>query len=173
MTGFGKRVKRLAQGRKGGVSQQRMNLVEENLFRFLLDLEVQKATRLQYPVSVVCMAPDLARGEVDPSLTKHGAEMVLRRIRATDVVTTLSQSSIGLLLIDAETRALPRIHERVKEELEAHALTVAGRELHVTWSAGGGCYPQTATSGRYLLRQAIDLMVRARGEGGDRLFLPA
>lgn len=149
------------------------NLVEENLFKFLLDLEVQKAMRLQYPVSVICMAPDLKPGQVDPSFTKHVAEMALRRIRVTDVVTTLSQSSIGVLLIDAETWTLPIIHQRVKEELEAHPLTAGGRERHVTWSAGGGCYPQTATSGRYLLRQAIDLTVRARGEGGDRLFLPA
>lgn len=149
------------------------NFVEENLFRFLLDLEVQKALRLQYPISVVCMAPDLRPGEVDQSFTNRVAEMALRRIRATDVVTTLPQSSIGLLLIDAETWALSRIHQRVKEELEAHPLIVRGREVHVTWSAGGGCYPQTATSGSYLLHQAVDLMVRARGEGGDRLFLPA
>ncbi|MGH7411401.1 MAG: hypothetical protein ACREJ6_10155 [Candidatus Methylomirabilis sp.] len=149
------------------------NLVEENVFRFLLDLEVQKAMRLQYPISVVCMAPDLRPGDVDPSFAKHVAEIALRRIRTTDVVTTLSESSIGLLLIDAETWALPRIHQGVKEELEAHPSTVGGRERHVTWSAGGGSYPRTATSGGYLLRQAIDFMARATGDGGDRLYLPA
>ena len=165
--------RRLAVKLLGNERTTMSNIIEENVFRFLVDLEVQKATRLQYPVSVVCMAPDLGPGEVDPSLTKHVAETALRRLRATDVVTTLPQSSIGLLLIDAESWALPRIHQRVKEEIEAHPLTVGGRERHVTWSAGGGSYPQTAASGRYLLHQAIDLMVRARGQGGGRLFLPA
>ena len=148
------------------------NLLDENLFRFLLDLEVQRALRLQYPISVVCIAADLRPQEVDPSFTRRVARMVLRQIRATDVVTMLSQASIGLLLVDADTGALPRIHRRVKEELEAHPLTVQGRERRLTWSAGGGCYPQTATGGRDLLRQASDLMARAQGEGGDRLYLP-
>lgn len=99
--------------------------------------------------------------------------MALRRIRATDVITTLSESSIGLLLIDAETWALPRIHQRLKEDLEAHRLAVRGRESRLTWSAGGACYPQTASSGEDLLRQAVDLMSRAKDEGGDRLYLAA
>jgi hypothetical protein len=149
------------------------NFLEEDVFRFLLGLEVQKARRLQYPISVLCIAPDLRPSEVEPSSTRRVAQKVLRRIRSTDVATMLSQASIGLLLIDAETGALPRIHQRVKEELEAHPLTVRGREWRVTWSAGGGCYPQTATSGRDLLHQATDLMARGRGQGGDRLHLPA
>jgi len=149
------------------------NLVEETLFRFLLDLEVQKAMRLQYCLSVVCMMPDVPPGEVDPAFTQQSAQMAIRKLRVTDTATTLSPPSIGLLLIDAETRTLPRIHERLKEELKVHPLAVGGREWHLTWSAGGGCYPQTATSGRDLLRQAIDLMHRAKGEGGNRLYLPS
>ena len=33
------------------------NVVDEELFRFLVRLEVNKASRLQYTVSVVCVAP--------------------------------------------------------------------------------------------------------------------
>ncbi len=120
------------------------NLVEESLFRFLVHLEVQKALRLRYPISVVCMTPDIPPEQIDPSFTRRVADLAIRRVRATDVITTLSQSSIGLLLIDAETWALSRIHQRLKEELEAHRLTVRGRESRLTWSAGGGCYPWSA-----------------------------
>ncbi len=149
------------------------NLVEERFFRFLVDLEVQKALRLQYPISVVWMTPDVPPEQIDPSLSQRVAELAIRQVRATDVIATLSQSSLGLLLIDAETWALPRIHQRLKEELEAHRLAVPGRESRETWSAGASCYPQTATSGRDLLRQAIDLLAQAKGEGGDRLCLAA
>lgn len=154
-------------------SRNLQNIVDENLFRFLLILEVQKAMRLQYCFSVVCIAPALRPGDVDGSLMKDLAEVAVGQVRATDVVSTLSQSVMGLLLIDAETRTLPPIHRRIKEELEAHLLTVEGRRWRVTWSAGGGCYPQTASSGGDLLRQALDLMTRATREGADRLYLPS
>jgi GGDEF domain-containing protein len=42
----------------------------------------------------------------------------------------------------------------------------------LTLSAGGGCYPQTATSGSEVLQQALDQMSRAKAEGGNRLYLP-
>jgi hypothetical protein len=47
-----------------------------------------------------------------------------------------------------------------------------GRNGPYTLSAGGGCFPQTAGSGTELLGQAVDLMTRAKGEGGNRLYLP-
>lgn len=154
-------------------SRDLQNVVEENLFKFLLDLEVQKATRLQYCLSVVCMTPDLRAGEADGPLTKHLAGLVARQLRATDIVTTFTSPSLGLLLIDAEIQNLPRIHQRVKEELEAHPLTVGGREWHVTWSAGGSCFPLTASSGSDLVPQAMDLMTRAKREGVGLLYLPS
>jgi len=154
-------------------SRELPNFVEEDLFRFLLDLEIQKAIRLQYCFSVVCMTPDLRPDEVHLAFMKRVAEMATRQLRATDAVTTFSSSSIGLLLIDADIRSLPRIHKRVKEELETHPLTTGGGERRLTWSAGGSCYPQTTTSARDALHQAVDLMVRAKGEGGDRLYLPS
>ena len=43
----------------GGAS----NVVPEELFRYLLDLEVEKAARLRYCVSVLCLSPDLERGD--------------------------------------------------------------------------------------------------------------
>jgi hypothetical protein len=148
-------------------------LVDERLFRFLLDLEVHKAIRLRYCFSVLCATPDFLLGDAPPSLIGQIAGGVLRWLRATDSVTTIEQSFVALLLINADLPALPLIHNRVKEELEARPLATGARERRATWSAGGGSYPQTAPSGSELLRQAIDLTTRAKEEGGDRLYLPS
>lgn len=147
-----------------------MILVDERVFRFLLDLEMHKAIRLRYCYSVLCATPDLLLDDAPPSLIGQIAGGVLRWLRATDSVTTIEQSFVGLLLINADLPALPLIHNRVKEELEARLLTTGAR---TTWSAGGGSYPATAASGSDLLRQAIDLTTRAKEEGGDRLYLPS
>jgi len=150
----------------------RQNLVGKDLFESLVDLEVEKATRLQYCVSVVCLTPDVPVEKTDPAVTKHLAAVATRSVRATDVVTTLSPSSIGLLLIDAGTHDLPRIFRRTTAELFGRPLAAGAGEERATWSAGGSCYPLTATNGNELLRQASDLLSRAQQEGGGRLCLP-
>lgn len=134
---------------------------------------MRKARRLQYCVSVVYMSLDPAQGESDPDpdAAARLAKLAGRQLRSTDVVTTISSSTIGLLLVDAETYALPGIVHRATEALEANPVTVTGRETRVTWSAGAGCYPQTATTERDLLRQASDHLARARQEGGRRLYV--
>jgi len=135
-------------------------LVDELLFRLLVDLEIQKAQRLRYSVSLVCFAVEpvsAGNGEASPSSV---AESVTRHLRGTDAVASWSQGWLSLLLIDAETTHLPSIIHRLTTRLET-----------VGWSAGGSSYPRTATRAEDMLRQAMDLMGRAKEEGGNRLYV--
>ena len=135
-------------------------VVDDRLFQFLLNLEVQKAQRLRYCVSLVCVAAEVAPPETRESSLPSLAEMATRYIRGTDVVAPWARASLALLLIDAETTHLPSILRR----LTARLATIA-------WSAGGSCYPSTATHADDLVRQAVDLMARAKDEGGNRLYV--
>src|SRR5262247_3472490 len=119
-------------------------LVNESLFRFLVDFEIQKAQRLRYSVSLVCFA-------VEPSASGNGeasassiAESVVRYLRGTDAVATWAQGWLAMLLVDAETNHLPAILTRLTTRLET-----------VGWSAGGSCYPRTAARAEDMLRQAV------------------
>lgn len=135
-------------------------LVDESLFRFLVDFEIQKAQRLRYSVSLVCFA-------VEPSASGNGeasassiAESVVRYLRGTDAVATWAQGWLAMLLVDAETNHLPAILTRLTTRLET-----------VGWSAGGSCYPRTAARAEDMMQQAVDLLTRAREEGGNRLYV--
>ena len=141
------------------------NLVDQKLFTFFLTQEIHKATRLQYPLCVLCLAPDLSRREITSTLIDRLARVSITQLRATDLVARLDTSGVALLLIDAKTRNLTAILARVKGDLEA----VPG----LTLSGGGGCYPQTATSGSELFEQAVNLMTRAKADGGNRFYLPS
>ena len=137
-------------------------LVDELLFRLLVDFEIQKAQRLRYSVSIVCFAIEPAaagNGEASPP-SPSLAESVTRFLRGTDAVAAWAQGWLSLLLVDAKTTHLPSILERLTARLEA-----------VAWSAGGSCYPRTATRAEDILRQAVDLMGRAKAEGGNRLYV--
>ena len=140
-------------------------------FEFLLGLEIPKALRLRYCVSLACIAPDLAPPEVGPDFCRSVAERAARRLRVTDVVATLSEGAVALLLIDADPYALPQILCRVTEELSVDPVRSLGREWRPTWSVGSGCYPKTASDRAELLRQAVGLMMRAKKDGGNRSYI--
>ncbi len=135
-------------------------LVDEFLFRLLVDLEIQKAQRLRYSVSVVCFAVERSAVEKGQASESTLAEHIIRHLRGTDAVASWSQGWLSLLLVDAEPPHLPSILQRLTTFLET-----AG------WSAGGSSYPGTATRADDMLRQAADLMGKAKGAGGNRLYV--
>ena len=137
-------------------------IVDETLFRHIVQLEIIKAQRLHYYVSIVCLSIDSPHAEIDDSLMSRLAEGFLDRIRATDVVVPRPASSWTLLLVDAQPRALPSIVHRITEHF--------GR---LRWSAGGASYPGTAFGAEDLLRRAFDLAAQAQEEGGHQLYLPS
>jgi GGDEF domain-containing protein len=163
-----------ASDEHGGTNGQYSNVIPEDLFRLLLHLEIQKAVRLQYCVSVICLAPDVPAQSASPTLPAQIAESAVRQLRGTDVATIFSAGgSVGLMLIDADTRTLGQILDRATDAARvAVSQAVSGQDQPLSLSAGASCYPEKATSGRDLLRQAADLLAQARAEGGNRLYLP-
>jgi hypothetical protein len=134
-------------------------IVDDAVFRLLIDMEIQKAQRLRYLVSVVCIHLEAETGTADASAA---VKMLASIIRSTDAVTARDGSTVALLLIDADAPSLPTILQR----LEVTALEA------LPWSAGGACYPQTAASAEELLSQALAMMARAKQDGGRRFYIP-
>ena len=135
-------------------------VVDDLLFRFLVDLEVQKAQRLRYCVSLACLSVEVASAQTRepprPSLT----ETIAHDIRGSDVVAQWAPAPVALLLIGAETTHVPSILRRLMALLDT-----------TTCSAGGSCYPKTAASAQDMLRQAVDSMIEAKQDGGNRLYV--
>ena len=135
-------------------------IIDGKLLRFLVDIEIRKAQRLRYCVSLVRIAVELATPETARPSEPPFAEMVSGNIRATDAVARWSSTSLTLLLVDAEAKSLPLIVGRLTTD------------LGMVWSAGGSCYPSTAIGIEDLLRQAEEGLLDAQRAGGTRLFLP-
>src|SRR3989442_6960852 len=78
-------------------------LVDEVLFRLLVDFEIQKAQRLRYSVSIVCFAVEPAsagNGEATPTTV---AESFTRYLPGTDAVASWSHGWLSLLLLETKT----------------------------------------------------------------------
>jgi len=135
-------------------------LLDESVFRLVLEFEIQKAQRLRYSVSLVCLSAELASpGTGRPSLASV-AGSITPYLRRTDAVAPWTEGWLALLLLAAEPTHLPAILERLTARVEP-----------IAWSAGGSCYPRPAARANDMLRQAVELLARATAEGGNRLYV--
>lgn len=154
------------EGQEGGAPSHPQNLVDVATFTFVLNHEVRKAGRFGYCLSLLSLSPDVSPDEDnDPGLVTRLAEATLAVLRGIDLGTTLLPRGITVLLVDADLWTLPAILARITASL-------SGWRAGVTLSVGGSCYPHAVTSPSELVQQAIDLMTRARKDGGNRLYLP-
>jgi len=144
--------------RRGGDALSGAHIVDSKVFRLLVDLEVQKAQRLHYCISVVCLAAEMLSDTAPAAIGNPVASLVSRHLRATDVVAPYGHSFVAILLVDTETGHLPAILDRLTEHLGS-----------VPWSAGGSSYPRHVTMAEDMLRQAVNFMIHAKESGGSRL----
>lgn len=159
------------RGEQGGEAPSHpQNLVDPSLFTLVLNHEVRKAKRLGYGLSLLCLSSDVSPAEEDPALVTRVAEATLAVLRGTDLGTTFTSRSIGVLLLDAPLQTLTTILRRITDALSGLP-SPTGRP-GLTVSAGGSCYPRTAPSSTELVQQALDLMTIAKKDGGNRFYLP-
>jgi len=76
--------------------------VDASLFRVLVDIELRKAQRLRYCISVICVCAKVLSREL--SASGLFLDHFRRQLRATDAVAHWSPASLALLLVDADSR---------------------------------------------------------------------
>jgi hypothetical protein len=145
-----------------------VNFVEATMFRSLIQLEVAKAVRLQYGIAVVCVTVDLPTLRM-PGPLKAMADAAIGHLRATDVVTVLSDACLAVMLVDPDPNSVPRVIQRVIDACKVVANGPEHGMPNLVWSAGVSLYPQTSTMPD-VLHHALTMMERAREAGGNRVY---
>jgi hypothetical protein len=133
-------------------------VVDARTFSVIGKLEVRKAVRLQYYVSLLAIKPSLNdNGKVaDPrGLARRLAPILDQQLRATDLVGIASGvPPLYVLLVDAYLESLPRVIQRLIEEVKTHRFDIDGKRQSVRLTIGYACFPTTATSWGELINQA-------------------
>jgi len=150
-------VRMAASPRPTGAGAQIVD--DDDVFRLLIDMEIQKAQRLRYLFSVICVHVEAETATPDVGVA---ARMLASTIRSTDAVTARER---------VDRRPAPHRRRRVQP---AHDPSTPG-----SGSVGGGALerrrgllPATAASAEALLSQAAAMMARARQDGGRRFYIP-
>jgi diguanylate cyclase (GGDEF)-like protein len=146
-------------------------VLRKPIFDYLFELEVKKAVRYQYFLTVLFLEVDGAEPAqgVDG---QHGviAELLRDELRATDVIGRLTEERFSILLHHADDANTQRIGERLRRRI-ADYVFAQGQEGRRTVSIGGACFP---TSGNYpedLLSEAHRMLQRAQQDGGNKVYL--
>jgi hypothetical protein len=147
-----------------GPDDVRACVVDEELFRFMVEMEIRQGLRLQYPITVVTILGTPGAGESSPSsggpsesMAELMAEAARGVVRRSDLVMPLTDAPgirillVGTLLSDADV-ALERVRGALPPALRL--------------DVGTACFPANASSARELLVHA-DAGAR-EGQGADR-----
>lgn len=144
-------------------------VVSSDLFKYLLDLEVKRATRYSYFFSLLLIEVDQ---EIDT--TEHldtVARLILDEIREVDIVGRLESNRFSALL-QAETKPAHMISDRIRNRILNYSFLAdnLNQKQDITISGGGVCFPTHGVNSNELHSQAVHLLELAQSEGGNRVY---
>lgn len=127
--------------------QSNAYVVDERLFKFVLEMEVRKALRIQYPLlllTIVRQTPPTTRGSAFADVGSI-VEPLSRVIRGGDLIGLVPTGpALRVLLVGAYLDDADGVIERIREEFPREAML----------RFGVACFPGTATTVEELLGRA-------------------
>jgi diguanylate cyclase (GGDEF)-like protein len=151
-------------------------IVNQDLFNYLLDLEVKRATRYSYFLSLLFLEIDQ---ENRPEVSDTAAKLILNEIREVDIVGKVEAKRFSVLL-QAETKPTLYIAERIRTRILNYSFNnkepggsrqTGEKDLKITVSVGGACFPTHGSDAEELTAQALLLLDKARVEGGNKVYV--
>jgi hypothetical protein len=143
-------------------------VLDDETFTLIAELEVRKAVRLQYFVSLLAILPDVEGGPKPEDFDRRLAEVVRTAVRGTDVIGLQGSSGLHILLTNAPLDDLAAIIERITQAVSRHMFETDEPRLLVTLSTGGACFPTTARGRDDLFGQVHMLAAEAREQRTGR-----
>jgi len=144
------------------------SFVNEETFEFITDLEVRKAVRLQYYLSLLAIEPEV-NGEIQEpaAVVRQLAQLIQTELRGTDLITLGASPRLHVLLVNAQLYNLPAIIERIVRQVRRH-FEVDNKPQAVALSIGGACFPTTARGREDLFGQVTELVAEAQRDRTER-----
>jgi GGDEF domain-containing protein len=160
----------MTAGVVSGNLDPRAPFVDPDTFMLVVELELRRAIRLQYYVSLLALQADVEQSAEladRAALHREVAETIRDQIRSTDVVSVMPSSHLlEVVLVSTYLDNLPAIIDRIAIAASAQAGDAEGSMSRMTLSIGGACFPTTARERAELVHQAESLSMEARAEPG-------
>lgn len=159
------------------MSRDRLNQVlEQQSFEYLLDLEVHKAVRYLYFFSLLVVQFD--GHENGEKINKHQSvaptlsRLIREAVRSTDVVGKVRGTRFLVMLHQSDYQQARTIGERIMQRIKNYSFKVKEQEVRKTISVGGACFPTHANDTESLVSKAEEMLSKSMDEGHSSINLP-
>jgi len=143
-------------------------------FHYLCDLEIKKAQRYQYFISVLFIQFD-PQTEPAESASENGnmildtlGKILRDEIRECDLLARLGENRLCVLLPFTDGSNSVGVAERLRSRVENHTFN-AEEGQQKTVSVSVACYPTNASDSTSLLVRADETLLRVLEVGGNRV----
>jgi GGDEF domain-containing protein len=124
-------------------------ILPEDQFMFLLEVECNRAVRLNQYLSVVMVK--LKRVEAGEHLLFQFAELMRDEIREIDVFGALQDKKVGIIVWSTDPEELLGIMARVRRRFKEQSSLSQEDPFSDSIRIGGACFPTHATTAQELL----------------------
>ncbi len=169
------------QAMSSAISDGLTGLYNHGYFKHFIELEIARADRQRYPVSLLMLDLDNFKAIND----RHGhpaGDRVLQRmalllraqVREVDLVARYGGEEFAVVLPYADAASAQTVAERILTAVRAGFLADPRPDAtpRVTASIGLAAYPAMAASSSALIERADEALYRAKAAGRDRLAGP-
>ena len=149
------------------------NVLNSDVFEYLLDMEIRRAMRYQYFFSLLIIEPDLREDIHNESdIIKAIAEIISDEVRVTDTIGRMNKNNFYVILPHAETSCTLTVAERIRNRVESYTFSKNNGTIKKTISIGAACFPTHSNELKNLVNNANEMINRAKDAGGNKVCLP-
>ncbi len=144
-----------------------------------LDIELARAQRTQYPLSLAMIDLDLFKQvndryghPVGDRVIKSLVQLLRQRLRVTDIIGRYGGEEFLAVFTDTSAIAAAKVLNQIRISF-SRVVQYAGdmSEFYVTFSAGIAEYPITGSTGTDLIQAADEALYQAKAKGRNRIVI--
>jgi len=155
-------------------------LLTHRAFQDQLEQSILEASRYNQPLSIVLVDVDHFKsindthGHQAGDLVLQGLAHVMdRSVRPVDIIARYGGEEFAVLLLQTPHRAAASVAEQIRRDLAEQTFDAGGKAIRITASFGVATFPEDATSGQQLFRQADQRLYKAKAAGRNQVQMRA
>lgn len=143
---------------------------------FLLDIEIERASRFRHPLVLIMIDIDHFKKfndnyghQIGDLVLKEIARIIKENSRKTDIVARYGGEEMTVVLPEIDIMNGKIVAEKFRKAIEDFRLKVGEEELKVTISLGVAAFPQHATDAASLIKAADSALYQSKKNGRNQV----
>jgi diguanylate cyclase (GGDEF)-like protein len=150
-------------------------LLTQRVFQEKLEAAILEASRYNQPLSLILadidhfkMVNDNYGHPAGDQVLQGFAHILDRNVRDVDVISRYGGEEFAILLYQMDHASAVKVAEKIRSDLADQGFEFERGTLSVTGSFGVSTFPEDATSGQQLFRQADQRLYKAKHAGRNQ-----